>query len=94
MKKKALCLLLACMLMLSLLPTASAAEADAQKAAEALHELGLFNGVGTDANGSPIYDLDAAPDRQQAVTMLVRLLGKEDEAKAGSWNTPFTDVSA
>lgn len=94
MKKKALCLLLACMLMLSLLPTASAAEADAQKAAEALHELGLFNGVGTDANGNPIFDLDAAPDRQQAVTMLVRLLGKEDEAKAGSWNTPFTDVSA
>ena len=25
--------------------------------------------------------------------MLVRLLGKEDEALAGDWNTPFTDVA-
>ncbi len=31
--------------------------------------------------------------REQAVTMLVRLLGAEDAAKAGSYETPFTDVA-
>ena len=29
----------------------------------------------------------------QAVTMLVRLLGKEAEAKAGTWTVPFSDLA-
>lgn len=64
----------------------------ALEAANALRDLGLFNGVGNDASGNPIYALDRVPTRYEAVTMLVRLLGKEDEAKAGVWSTPFTDV--
>lgn len=64
----------------------------AQQAAQTLYEMGLFSGTGKDANGNPNFDLDRAPTRHEAVTMLVRLLGKENEAKNGTWNTPFTDV--
>jgi len=60
--------------------------------ADRLHELGLFSGVGTDKDGNPIYDLDRAPTRAEAITMLVRLLGKEAEAKETSWDISFTDV--
>ena len=62
--------------------------------AEALHDLGLFQGTGTNADGTPIYDLDKTPTRNQALIMLARLLGKEAEAKNGAWDIPFTDVSA
>jgi hypothetical protein len=62
--------------------------------ASALNELGLFRGVGMKPNGRPNFALNRAPTRYEAVTMLVRLLGKEDEALAGTWETPFTDVTA
>lgn len=93
MKKKIISLLLAIVLVCSMIPTAFAASDEAVTAADALHELGLFNGTGTDANGKPIYDLDRAPTRHEAVTMLVRLLGKGEEAVSGTWETPFTDVA-
>ena len=80
MKKKIISLLLAIVMVCSIIPTAFAASDEAATAADALHELGLFNGTGTDANGKPIYDLDRAPSRAEAVTMLVRLLGKDAEA--------------
>ena len=92
MKKRILSLLLAVVLVCSLVPTAFAASSEATDAANTLHNLGLFNGTGTNADGTPIYDLDRAPSRFEAVTMLVRLLGKDAEAKAGTWDTPFTDV--
>lgn len=72
---------------------ASAADGEALVAAKSLHALGLFNGTGTDANGNPVFDLDRAPTRHEAVTMLVRLLGKDAEAKNGTWDIPFTDVA-
>ena len=72
---------------------ANAASDKAKAAADELHELGLFGGVGTNADGSINYDLDRAPSRAEGVTMLVRMLGKEDEAKAGTWTTPFSDVA-
>ncbi|MBQ3614838.1 MAG: S-layer homology domain-containing protein, partial [Anaerotignum sp.] len=93
MKKKFISLLLAVVMVLSLAPaTAFAATAEATQAANELHALGLFGGTGTDANGNPIFDLDRAPTRQEAITVLVGLLGKTEEAKAGKWNMPFTDV--
>lgn len=91
--KKLISLLLVFVMSLSLICTVSAASPEAKQAADALHELGLFQGVGTNADGTPNYDLDRAPNRMEAVTMLVRLLGKEDEAKAGTWSIPFTDVA-
>jgi len=59
-----------------------------------LHDIGLFNGTGTDQYGFPVYELDRAPTREEAVTMLVRMLGAEDIAINGNWNMPFSDVSA
>ena len=81
-------------LMLTLAPFASAASDKANEAANALYELGLFQGTAENADGTPVFDLDRAPTRAEAVTMLVRLLGGEDAALAGDWDTPFTDVPA
>lgn len=65
---------------------------EALNAANELHALGLFNGVGTNSDGTPIYNLGVSPTRNQAVIMLVRLLGKENMALANAWYTPFEDV--
>lgn len=91
--RKWIALLLAVCLLGALLPVASAAKSEAAEAAETLYGLGLFQGTGTDAAGRPNFDLERAPTRAEAVTMLVRLLGKEDAARAGAWQTPFTDVA-
>ena len=90
--KRIVSIILTLALICCMIPAAFAASSEATEAANTLHGLGLFNGTGTDANGNPVYDLDRAPTRAEAVTMLVRLLGKESEAKAGTWRTPFTDV--
>ncbi len=92
MKKRVLSLILTLIMVLSLLPAASAAGSEMRVAAQCLYELGLFKGTGTNADGTPIFDLDKTPTRNQAVIMLVRLLGKEEEALAGDWDLPFTDV--
>lgn len=81
------------LLLLLLLPaTAHAMDFTPEEGANSLYELGLFQGKGTTANGRPIYALNDTPTRAEAVTMLVRLLGREQEAKAGAWDLPFTDV--
>ncbi len=67
---------------------------DTVSLADALYEFGLFKGTGTDSNGKPTYGLTAAPTRQQAVVMLIRLLGKEDEALDCAYSHPFTDVDS
>lgn len=91
--KRVLSLLLAGTLSLGLMMPAFAADDEATNAADALYSLGLFSGTGTNADGTPIYDLDRAPTRQEAITMLVGLLGKKEEALAGNWDIPFTDVA-
>ncbi len=79
-------------LVMGLAAPAFAANDEADQAAQALYELGLFNGTGLNTDGTPNFDLKRSPTRQEAITMLVRLLGKEKEAQAGTWKTPFTDV--
>lgn len=91
MNKKLTAALAAGALALSLGGTALAATS-ADQAAQNLNTLGLFQGVGTNSDGSPNFDLNTTPTRAQSITMLVRLLGKEKEAAAGSWQMPFTDV--
>lgn len=71
---------------------ALAASSVAIDAAEQLHSLGLLQGAGTNADGSINYDLDSAMTRDAGITMLVRMLGKENDAKAGKWNHPFSDI--
>ena len=92
--KRIVSFFLAIVLVLPLSLGCFTANQEAESAADMLYELGLFQGKGTDADGRPDYALDDVPTRQEAVTMLVRLLGKESEAKSGSWTIPFTDVAA
>lgn len=54
--------------------------------ADALNELELFLGM----DGS--YNLDAPLRRVDGITLLVRMIGKEAEAKAGGFENGFTDV--
>lgn len=67
---------------------------DTESLADALNELGLFSGTSIDKNGNPVYSLDIAPTRQQAMVMLIRLMGKEDDALNGTYSHPFTDVNS
>ncbi|MBP1737158.1 MAG: hypothetical protein H6Q60_1039 [Oscillospiraceae bacterium] len=93
MKYRILSLVLALALALALCPAvALAAEDEASAAAEQLYELGLFQGTGTDEDGNPVFALDQEPTRAEAVVMLLRLLGLEDEVEASDYETPFTDV--
>ena len=59
----------------------------AEKQADALNQMGLFKGT---ENG---YDLDKVPTRAQSSVMLVRFLGKEEEAMGLEYTAPFTDVA-
>ena len=92
--KRVCSLLLVLVLLISVLtiPTRAAGQ-EAIDAANALHIMGLFNGVGTNGDGTPNYDLDRTMTRSEAVTMLVRLLGKEEAATRGTWQIPFVDVA-
>ena len=91
--KKCVAMVLTVLLTVSLLPSVSAAGDEADQAAEYLYSLGLFNGTGTNPDGTPRFDLSRAPTRQEAATMLVRLLGKAGQAEQGTWDIPFTDVA-
>ena len=91
MKKRLSALFLALALSLTLTPLASAAEPSGVPdrygaAAEALWKDGLFLGSGNS------FNLDQPLTRAAGVTMVVRLLGKDAEAKSGTFTTPFTDV--
>ena len=77
----ALCLLLSCTVLVS-----AAEKGQYVKQADALHALGLFQGTN---NG---YDLEKSMTREQGVVMIIRLLGKEEEAKNGDLRHPFTDT--
>lgn len=103
MKRKILITITALTLCLSLLSPVFAANDGAFSGvdavterfkAENLKELGLFQGVGTNADGSTNFDLERAPSRLEALVMLVRLLGKDAEAKACTEACPFEDVPA
>lgn len=93
MKKRIFSVLLVALLFCSIVTPASAANGQEENSAQVLYTLGLFKGTGTNPDGTPIFDLDKTPTRNQALIMLVRLLGKEEEALAGTWDIPFTDVS-
>lgn len=93
MKKLFFTLLTLILLLGGMTASARAATAGEELAAQTLYELKLFRGTGVNADGSPIFSLDRTPTRNQAIIMLVRLLGKEAEAQSGNWDIPFTDVS-
>ncbi len=88
--KKIIALLLALTLCMGLCASAFAFEAEsAETQADALNVLGLFQG--TDKG----YELDRTPTRLEALIMLIRLTGNENNALY-PWepyeNVPFTDI--
>lgn len=86
MKKVLSILLTLCMVLsLSAVPVSAASDQAVSAAAE-LHSLGILRGSAED------YELDRILTRQEAATLLVRLLGKESEVKTGSWQIPYGDV--
>ena len=93
MRKRITMLLLAVMLAFSSTQAAFADSVNGSKAAGILNALGLFSGVGTDPYGQPIFDLDREPTRQEAMVMLIRLLGLEQTALSQEWEHPFDDVA-
>ncbi|MGI5971713.1 MAG: S1C family serine protease, partial [Oscillospiraceae bacterium] len=84
--KRLACLLLVIFL---LMPAyANAADVTSLSAADSLSVMGLFKGT---PDG---YELEREPTRSEALVMLIRLLGLEDEAKKGACEHPFNDVPA
>lgn len=77
-------IIMTCVLMLAVSVYAEAKH-PCEPYADALCELGLFKGTG---NG---YELERTPTRAEALTLLIRLLGKEDEALSKNLPHPFKD---
>lgn len=96
MKKRVMAMLLCAVLATSLviLPAQAAYTPQYTDEAETLYDLGLFKGTGTKADGTPVFSLENNATRLQALIMLIRLLGQEDEALATTAVNPFTDIDS
>ncbi len=90
MKNRTAALLLALAFLLSALPVGvtAASEDNFTYQADTLNKLGLF--AGSDKG----YELERDATRAEAAVMVVKLLGKDEEAKRESYSHPFTDVPA
>lgn len=75
------------------LGSALAAGSGPQESAEQLYCMGLLDGSGTLADGTPDFNLSGQMTRGEAVTMVVRLTGGKEEALSGAYQHPFTDVA-
>ena len=83
--KKIFSIIITLIVILSLVIPAYSATKD--ELAISLKTLGLFKGV-SDTD----FALDRAPTRIEAIVMLIRTLGKEEEALSIERSHPFTDV--
>lgn len=90
--KKLLTILMAVLMTIGCLGVCAAENTEDTKNAYVLYKLGLFSGTGTDEAGNPVFGLENKLSRQESAVLLVRLLGKEAEAKNEVLETPFTDV--
>ncbi len=91
MKQRTIMLALAFLLCVHAAATpASAAARDTaveETLAAELKELNLFRGV-----SDTEFDLRRTPNRVEALVMLIRLMGVEDDALSQAWGHPFRDV--
>jgi hypothetical protein len=92
MKKRFFSVILCIAIFISIIPSTAFAATTRnisfeETLAADLKELGLFKGV-----SKTTFDLNREPSRAEALVMLIRVLGKENEALNGSWSHPFTDV--
>ncbi len=86
-KKLTAAALVLCLCAAMLVPAGAYDAETAQSKAEALQAMNLFKGSD---NG---FELDRAPTRMEALIMLIRLLGQENEALYGEgYSHPFTDA--
>ena len=60
------------------------------EAAQRLNAIGLFNGVGSNPDGTRDFALESGLTRYEAAVLLVRLIGKESEARSGTPTHPST----
>lgn len=93
--KRILSVLTAILLCVALVPVAAAENRDLQSQAESasqLEALGLFMGRGKNEDNTTDFALNEPLNRAEAVTMLVRALGRGAEAEACEKAHPFTDV--
>ncbi len=90
--RRVMTLLLCCLVTLCSSGLCFSADSEAEQAADSLYGLGLFSGTGTAADGSPVYSLDRTLTRQEAITMILHLLGRSDEAMQTVSLTHFLDV--
>lgn len=74
------------LLILAMLLSTTAFAATQTNTADALYELGLFLGTGKG------YELDSSLTRAQGITLLVRMIGKEQESQTETYAMRFTDV--
>lgn len=79
--------------LLSGVPAAAAQGQPDLDAAEALYCLGLLDGSGTQADGTPNFNLGGRMTRGEAITMVVRLTGGKTEAESHIYPHPFSDVA-
>lgn len=68
-------------------------DAPASYPAAILYSYGLLEGAGMPEPGQVSLNVDKPLSRHEGVALLVRLMGKEAEAKTGTWDMPFTDVA-
>ncbi len=97
MKKKLQAVLLCLTIVAGCVTPASARPLDTwyiEDRAQALYEMGLMKGTGTNSAGAPDFALEKSATRAEGVVMLVRLLGKENEALGGNYSHPFVDTPA
>lgn len=97
MKRKLQALFLSLAIMLGCATPAFARPLDTwyiEDRAQALYEMGLMKGTGTNSDGTPNFSLEKSATRAEGIVMLVRLLGKEKEALSGNYSHPFVDTPA
>jgi len=88
MKTRIFALICALTLFVSAVPSATALEGEALRAADTLATLNLVKGTGSG------YALESPITRAQAAVLLVRLAGAEAAAAADTWDSGFQDIPA
>ncbi|MDR1643129.1 MAG: chitobiase/beta-hexosaminidase C-terminal domain-containing protein [Clostridiales bacterium] len=59
-----------------------------------LYKAKLFVGIGLDASGKPVFELERPLTRLEAIVIVLRLLGLEKAANESLYKNPFSDVPA
>jgi hypothetical protein len=62
--------------------------------ANSLFDLKLFMGTGTGTAGEPVFELERQMTRMEAIALIIRLMGLEEQANAFTDPNPFGDTPA